>query len=595
MSKLPSLDLGTFKTGPQDGKPFKVELELLMEQNLLIQANSGGGKSWALRRLIERAYGHLPIIVIDPEGEFSTLRANYDFLLVGKDGETPADVRSAKLLAHRLLELRVSAVCNLFDLPPPTRVAWVAAFIQAIVDSPKSLWGDVAIAIDEAHDFAPEKGHGRVSDAASAATMALASLASKGRKRGQLTIAATQRLGKFSKDVAAELKTVLIGQTFIDIDRERAAEALGIAKAAKKAFFDSIKEMPPGDFYALGRAMTKEPTRMHVGAVTTEHPTRGHRQAATPPPTAKILHLLPRLSDLPKEAETQLRNESELRAEVKRLRLALKTTELPVVPLAKPKTVVVTKPLSPKIWETLAHLSAEVGNSRDVLGSCLDHAESVVSDLKRVSAEIASVHRGLVKVAPLVRSQAGMSLVPEMLKNGVSPKASVRSKAEIAVSAEGISLSKAAKALLTALAQLDGVGSDDQISVLSGYSTSSSSFANARSELTTQGLVIGPPEARQLTDLGRSMTKNVIPAPRGQELLDWWLSNGKLGKCEGVLLSTLFEHDNLTPTELSEKTTEPHYSETSSSFNNGLSTLRRARLISGGKKTKLQISELFRE
>ena len=218
------VDLGIYA---ESGKPFRGDLDIILRSNVLAQANSGGGKSWLLRRFIEQAFKRVPQIIIDPEGEFSTLRSHFDVVLVGKGGDTPADIRSAKLLAHRLLELGTSAVIDLYEMSKPQRPVWVAAFLSALIDAPKKLWRDFLIYIDEAHEFAPEPGHGTESRDEKVCRHALIDLAAKGRKRGYGVIAATQRLGKLSKDFAAELKNVLIGQTFIDIDRERAAGNLG--------------------------------------------------------------------------------------------------------------------------------------------------------------------------------------------------------------------------------------------------------------------------------------------------------------------------------------------------------------------------------
>src|SRR5947209_2102103 len=92
------------------GGHVELDVAILLKTRLLIQANSGGGKSWLIRRLAEQLFGVAPVIIIDPEGEFSTLREKFGFVLVGKGGETPADPRSAKLVAHKLLELQASAV-----------------------------------------------------------------------------------------------------------------------------------------------------------------------------------------------------------------------------------------------------------------------------------------------------------------------------------------------------------------------------------------------------------------------------------------------------------------------------------------------------
>src|SRR3990167_1215665 len=95
---------------------FAIDLPKLLESRLLVQANSGGGKSWLLRRLLEQSHGQVQQIIIDLEGEFSTLREQYDYILVGKDGDIPTSTRSAALLARKLLELGASAIIDLYEL-----------------------------------------------------------------------------------------------------------------------------------------------------------------------------------------------------------------------------------------------------------------------------------------------------------------------------------------------------------------------------------------------------------------------------------------------------------------------------------------------
>ncbi len=100
----------------------QIDLQRLISTRLLIQANSGGGKSWLIRRLLEQTHGKVQQIVIDLEGEFSTLREKYDYLLVGKDGEIPANIQTAELLARKLLILNVSAIIDLSELKHHERI-----------------------------------------------------------------------------------------------------------------------------------------------------------------------------------------------------------------------------------------------------------------------------------------------------------------------------------------------------------------------------------------------------------------------------------------------------------------------------------------
>ena len=48
------------------GKKLELDLPTLVDTRLLIQANSGGGKSWLLRLIAERA--GIQTIVLDNEG-----------------------------------------------------------------------------------------------------------------------------------------------------------------------------------------------------------------------------------------------------------------------------------------------------------------------------------------------------------------------------------------------------------------------------------------------------------------------------------------------------------------------------------------------
>src|SRR5216684_1816440 len=117
-----------------------IDLPTLIDTRLLIQANSGGGKSWLIRRLLEQSHGKVQQIVIDLEGEFFTLREKFDYILAAKEGDTAAEPRSAALLARRLLELNVSAIIDLYELSHQERKRFVRLFLSAMINAPKSLW-----------------------------------------------------------------------------------------------------------------------------------------------------------------------------------------------------------------------------------------------------------------------------------------------------------------------------------------------------------------------------------------------------------------------------------------------------------------------
>src|SRR5437868_4235949 len=86
--------------GSGSGHAMKADLLRLIDSRGLIQANSGGGKSHLLRVIAEQSADRHQTIILDPEGEFATLREKVDLLLVSREGEIQPTVRAAKLLAR---------------------------------------------------------------------------------------------------------------------------------------------------------------------------------------------------------------------------------------------------------------------------------------------------------------------------------------------------------------------------------------------------------------------------------------------------------------------------------------------------------------
>src|SRR4051812_32203545 len=111
------ITIGTFK---RDGVGAERRLQLdpvkLIKTRMLVTANSGGGKSYLLRVLLEQLGRTTPIIVLDREGDYVTLGEKLDVVQVGPQGAVPADVRSAGVLCRRLMEKRLSAVIDMSEL-----------------------------------------------------------------------------------------------------------------------------------------------------------------------------------------------------------------------------------------------------------------------------------------------------------------------------------------------------------------------------------------------------------------------------------------------------------------------------------------------
>lgn len=522
----------------ENGNQFRLKLDSLIDSRLLIQANSGGGKSYAVRKLLELTHGKVQQIVIDPEGEFATLREKFDYVVASaKGGDALAHPKTAKILAERLLQTSVSAIIDIYELKHHERTAFVRLFLDAMVNAPKELWHPCLVVLDEAHVFAPEtdksESHGAVAD-----------IATRGRKRGFCLVAATQRISKLSKDVAAELNNKLIGRAALDVDVKRAAAELGISP---KDAMTQLRALEAGQFYAFGPATNvSAPTLMKVGEVLTRHPKRGERATATPKPTQAILAVLPQLADLPKEAEQELRTVEELRKELANVRREL-TTSKKTAPVAaaspSPKAAEVRK-LSLALEAVMKFLakitvSEALGEKwtdaklKAALEAAVVKASEIANDHEeRRSKAVASLQdqaRQLIERVNALLSDKTTELSisieppkPFAVKTSAPPARAARPR-EDRPPAEGVS--RPQQKILDAIAWLNDKGIElphkNMVAAVAGVSPTSGGYFNNLGSMKSAGLIDYPqPGFVTLTTEGGATANQ---PESGGELHEKWL------------------------------------------------------------------------
>src|SRR4029453_16778526 len=117
-------------TGPA-GKPALLDLEELLATRLLVQGNSGSGKSHLLRRLIEQSAGAVQQAVIDPEGDFVTLAERFGHVVIdASHGES-----DLQRIADRVRQHRVSVVLTLENLEVEGQLRAAAAFLGGLFEA----------------------------------------------------------------------------------------------------------------------------------------------------------------------------------------------------------------------------------------------------------------------------------------------------------------------------------------------------------------------------------------------------------------------------------------------------------------------------
>ncbi|MBO1360489.1 ATP-binding protein [Acetobacter sacchari] len=272
------------------GGPATLDLAELLATRLLVQGNSGSGKSHLLRRLLEQTATLVQQAIIDPEGDFVSLAEAYSHLVIDAAEHTEAALQAA---GERMRVHRASVVLNLEGLDADLQMKRAAAFLGGMFDVPRAHWYPVLVVVDEAQLFAPAAAGEVTEEARRASLGAMTNLMCRGRKRGLAGVIATQRLAKLAKNVAAEASNFLMGRTFLDIDMARAADLLGMERRQAEAF----RDLPRGNFVALGPALTRRPQTIRVGAVHTESRSAGPVLAPFSPPVEPVAELI--LAPLP--------------------------------------------------------------------------------------------------------------------------------------------------------------------------------------------------------------------------------------------------------------------------------------------------------
>jgi len=551
----------------ETGENVELDLKKLIRTRLLIQANSGGGKSWCARRIMEQTSKDVQHIIIDTEGEFSTLREKYDYLLIGSDGEIPATIKTAGLLPKKIMQMKLSVIIDLSEMSKTEKCNYVKKFLEELIILPRELWTPVLVFIDEAHDFAPESGKGK-----SEARPAVIGLCSKGRKRRYGSVLMTQRGAKLNKDATAECNNKLTGLANIPTDRKVAAADLGFTTKEQEI---RLRQLEPGEMYGYGSAVSKEVIKIKIGPVFTTHEEDEDGEVAKPAKTPdNIKKLMNKFIDLPKEAEKELRDITDCKNKIVELKLDLRKALN-----SQPK---------PEADERALQRARDEG-SREMQKVLSDREREYNQTCKAFQREIKYLERIIENVGKVIGVKVNPVEIPEMkpLPPRTPPTQEVACnvpqvsrKIPVFIGNREFSDEEPKTAPLglcgrniysvlyaNSTRELTKV----QLGLLSGYSVKSSGFNNALSQLNTMGLLERINGKLKIKEVNAEFIKEGF----GEISKELWSKS--LGKCPRKIFEFLLENEiEFEKEEVAERV---GYSVTSSGFNNALSQLNSLGLI----------------
>jgi hypothetical protein len=557
----------------------EVYLNDLLESRLLIQASSGGGKSYMLRVLAEQALPHMPVLILDWEGEFASLRERFDMVLAGSGGDVPCDVKSAAMLARSLVDLQVSALIDLSELKSHLRLDYVRDFLTALIELPRKSWPSTKgkaflVMVDEAHKLCPQSSR-------SVAGPAVIDLQSRGRKRGFVGVLATQRLSKLDKDAAAECGTVFVGRCS-SIDSARACDILGLPKKESHG----LTQLRAGEWRAVGAALEPGLQKFRGAKAKTTHAKSGAKLLAPPAPSKKIRRILPSLQAIQDQTVEELRTVEQYKKELANIRRELTNErkgkskpEIRTVDrvVGDPAAVEKAVRLRDRIWERW--IKTEIHPILRRFYGMVDHIiqKKPAEHIYPQSPELPAIE----KSAPIDSSPPKSIPTP-------SATFAKRSKVDRLLTEPNGELTAPQQRVLDSVAWWGRVGvprpAKACVAIIARYSASSGGFNNLLGQLRAGGYIDYPSGGHiELTGEGHAAISSADGFGTLKDLHNAWremLSAPQLKLLEVIIR---YYPDTLTKEDLA---VETQYSPTSGGFNNLLGRLRKFGLITKSGEIK---------
>lgn len=272
----------------------EINENILITERTFICAMTRYGKSYSMRKIAEESFGKVGIIIIDPEGEYASLREEYPFLIVGKD--IPLNPDTAEFIAETVLKENLSIIIDSSTADTIDEQEFVRRFIDKFMELELIKKKSYLFMIEEADEFAPEKGVYK-----SSSLRSIINLAKKGAKRGLGLILASQRPAMISKTVLSQCANQIIGHTEWSGDLKVLQQYLRIDSIA----IQKIPLLKSGEFLFKGNFI-EDSQILRINPVKTIH--LGGTPILSPPTTQELKMIISKLSEsLPKVVEEKLK------------------------------------------------------------------------------------------------------------------------------------------------------------------------------------------------------------------------------------------------------------------------------------------------
>lgn len=255
-------------------EPFCLDIESVVTGRTFIASITRWGKSWTDRKIVECCFGHAGIIIIDPEGEYASLREKFGFLIIGKD--IPLQLETAEFMAEEILKTKTSVIIDLSMVEDDEfGKEYVNRFLRRFFFLETTARQPYLVVVEEAEDFAGERGI-----STETCLHILINIVKKGGKRGIGAIFIAHRPAWVSKGILSQCSNKAIGKV-----ESTDFKALENYARVPSETIERLPSLGPGEFCFTGD-WVKGTTFVKIGQVQTTH--LGYTPKIIPPSPAEL-------------------------------------------------------------------------------------------------------------------------------------------------------------------------------------------------------------------------------------------------------------------------------------------------------------------
>lgn len=452
-------------------------LELVTSSNGIL-AKKGAGKTSAAVVLLEEMHqAGVPVVVVDPKGDWYGVRTSADGrspglpipVLGGRHGDIPLDATAGELVADQLVDRQLSAILDVSEFTKAEQRRFLRAFGDRFYRRADRT--PTHFILEECHEYLPQQVRGE--NAALVETWQR--IVKQGRFKGLGVTMASQRSAAVNKDVLTQIDNLFVLRTTAPQDRDAIKAWIDI-HADSKTILAELPTLQTGECW-LWQPERGEPIkfrfrRRHTFDAGTT-PQVGEHLSIPARTTLADVDLAALATALAPTRTTEDDVVAQLRDELTRLR-----RELAVAKNAPPRE---------KVVERIVEIPASVD-------------PKIVDGLRHVLAELAAVVHSLAEPQPAQTAPAA----PEAVSHRHPEEPAQPSAVDPAASAGSTTkLRSGAHRMVVALAQMAPLRlTKSQWGTVSHLKTSGGTWSTYLSDIRRAGFVDENSAGYTLTDAG---------------------------------------------------------------------------------------------